>query len=515
MNRTFDRRELLKLSGAGALCAALSGCVLSGRRAPDAGTRGSARRSNRPPNILFLFTDDQRHDAANALGDAAIKTPNIDRLVRQGVSFTNTYIMGSCHGAVCMPSRAMLLTGRHYFNLPDSVTQAWKVAPERRGECAYPTFPEVFRAAGYDTFGTGKWHNGRALFAKCFTRGGAIFFGGMADHSKTPIFDFDPTGTYVAENQRVGTGFSSELFSDAAVEYLENRTDDKPFLMYVSYTAPHDPRMAPQAYADMYPPEQVDLPPNFMLEHPFPIGVLRIRDEKLGPYPRQADDVRKHIAGYYAMITHLDAQIGRILDTLEQTGQAGNTVIILASDNGLAVGQHGLLGKQSVYEHSAKVPLVICGPSLPRGCQHDALCYLHDLFPTLCDLAGLPIPASVQTRSLQPLWDGTTDNARESIYLSYGEPEANGQPLDVFRGVRCGRWKLIKTAYRDHRQTQLFDLVADPWELNNLAREPGHADRVSRLSSLMRAWIKQSGDPLNPDVIERDTRWRTTRDQCI
>ncbi|UCD76903.1 MAG: sulfatase-like hydrolase/transferase, partial [Phycisphaerales bacterium] len=175
MGLPIDRRGFLKASGIGAVSVALTGCAAVSSRGP---TIGPAEQ----PNILVLFTDDQRFDTVHALGNDEIITPNLDRLVAGGTAFTNTYITGSHHGAVCMPSRAMLLTGRHYFNLPKSVTQSWAVPAGQRGDCPFVTFPEQFRQAGYDTFGTGKWHNGRSLFARCFTTGDAIFFGGMCNH---------------------------------------------------------------------------------------------------------------------------------------------------------------------------------------------------------------------------------------------------------------------------------------------------------------------------------------------
>ncbi|GAI83201.1 unnamed protein product, partial [marine sediment metagenome] len=177
-------------------------------------------------------------------------------------------------------------------------------------------------------------------------------FGGMSNHLKVPVYDFDPSGEYPKEKQYTGEKFSSEMFADEAIKFLENDTGDDPFFMYVSFTAPHDPRMAPKEYEEIYPRERIFIPENFMPEHPFDNGEMKIRDEKLAPWPRTEKIVRDHIGAYYAMITHTDAQIGRLVDALEKNGKAENTIIIFAGDNGLAVGQHGLLGKQNLYEHS-------------------------------------------------------------------------------------------------------------------------------------------------------------------
>jgi len=187
---------------------------------------------DKKPNILFLFTDDQRFNTINALGNQEVQTPNMDKLVANGIAFTCAHIMGGTSGAICMPSRAMLLTGKTLFHL------------ERKGALIpdeHIMFPELLREEGYKTFGTGKWHNSRQAYARCFTHGGKIMFGGMSNHLKVPVYDFDPSGEYPKEKQYTGEKFSSEMFVDEAIKFLENDTGDDPFFMYVSFTAPHDP----------------------------------------------------------------------------------------------------------------------------------------------------------------------------------------------------------------------------------------------------------------------------------
>ena len=204
--------------------------------------------------------------------------------------------------------------------------------------------------------------------------------------------------------------------------------------------------------------------------HPFDNGEMKGRDESLAPWPRTPRVAREHIAAYYAMITHVDAQIGRVLQALEETGHARNTIVIFAADNGLAVGQHGLWGKQNLYDHSIRVPLVIGGPGLPRGRRTDGLCYLLDLFPTLCDLTGVQAPPTVEGRSLLPLLKNPKARVRDSVYFAYRHFQ---------RAVRTEEWKLMVYNVADRRTTQLFHIRHDPMERTNLDGRTPHTPGVS------------------------------------
>ena len=439
------------------------------------------RPRDRRPDVLVILTDDQRHDAFGAAGDVNVLTPNMDRLAASGTHFTHCFIMGSTVPAVCMPSRASLMTGRHLSGL---VNYGWDMPEE------HAMLPEVLRRAGYTTFGTGKWHNERPAFARAFSAGDAIFFGGMSDHDKVPIWDFDPTGEYPNANRRIGKKFSSELFTDAAIGFLEQHSDDRPLFMYVSYTSPHDPFMAPKPYADLYHPlDKLQLPPNVMPQHPFDNGELWIRDELLAPFPRTSAIVAAHLAGYYGMISELDVQVGRLLRAWEQRGRAGESLIVFTSDNGLAVGQHGLLGKQSLYDHSVRVPLILAGAGIEADRRIDALCYFHDIFPTITDWLELDTPDTVQSESLVPLLRDPDARGRESLYLAY---------RDFQRGLRQDRFKLIQYNVNGERTTQLFDLEADPWEMRNPADDPRHRDRVRQLSSQLVDAMREMNDPADP-----------------
>lgn len=438
------------------------------------------------PNILFLLADDQRADTIAAHGNPRIDTPHLDGLVRRGFSFRNNYCMGSTHGAVCQPSRAMLLSGRSLFRAPQDLADT-------------VTFPQRFRQAGYECFVTGKWHNGAASLAASFEHGKAIFLGGMSDHTRVPVADLSEGEL---RNERTGDRFSSELFADAAMEFLRTRDRSRPFLAYVSFTAPHDPRQPPVAYRQRYYDRHLPLPGNFLPQHPFFNGWMTGRDEQLAPWPRTEVVIRDQLAEYYGMITHLDEQIGRILATLAETGELERTWIVYTADHGLALGSHGLLGKQSLYEHSMSCPLVVAGPGVPAGGQSQALTYLLDLYPTLCEVAGVPVEETgssagqaIEGHSLRPLWTGESTTVRDSLYTTYERS---------MRAVRDARWKLIR--YPHIHFTQLFDLQADPLERTNLAEQPQHAGEIERLMALLARWQQQVGDqqPLSdPQPIER------------
>ncbi|MGQ9770362.1 MAG: sulfatase-like hydrolase/transferase [Thermogutta sp.] len=431
----------------------------------------SQESRKKPKNVLVLFTDDQRFDTIHALGNEQIETPHLDRLVSEGFVFTHAFIMGSMQGAVCVPSRAMFLSGRSLWHVPENLANV-------------PTWPEVFKNHGFETFITGKWHNGRESLTRSFTSGNAIFLGGMSDHNATPVFAFDPTGKYPESARKIGNKFSSELFADACIEFLRGYRGEKPFLAYVAFTAPHDPRTPPEEFRKRYDPADISLPPNFLPEHPFDNGELRVRDELLTSFPRHPDEIRRHIAEYYGMITHLDAQIGRIIAALAETGHLEDTLVVFAGDNGLAVGQHGLMGKQNLYEHSQRVPLIFTGPGIPAG-RSDALVYLFDVYPTVFELLGVPLPDGVEGRSLVPIIQGKTTAVRESVFGAY---------RGFQRSVRTESYKYIRYRVGQEINEQLFDLRADPWETRNLANERAMQDVKHQLQQELEQWRRELGD---------------------
>ncbi len=466
-------------------------------------------QSNKQPNIVFILTDDQRFDAFGAAG-SPVATPNIDALAKRGTWFTRAHVAGGTVGAICMPSRAMIHSGRSLFRLHDS---------GRSIPADHTLLGEVLGEAGYASFGSGKWHNGPEAFARSFSDGDEIFFGGMADHWNVPAFHYDPSGAYDSKlpyithpmetneleyrhADHVSAGrHSSDLIADAAAAFLEQHPrDGSPYFVYTAFLAPHDPRTMPEKYLNAYPPESIELPANFAAGHPFDNGALHIRDEELAGFPRDPEEVKRHIAEYYAIIAHLDDCVGRIVAAVEARGEIDDTIFVFAGDNGLAVGQHGLLGKQNLYDHSSRVPLIFAGPGVPVGAKRDDLVYLHDIAATLLGRLGLDQPASmVDSRDLlAPSGDGarqaadarrSADAPRDELYLAYES---------VQRGLRTQTHKLIEYAVGGRHRVQLFDLENDPLELVDLAGSKGHAELQADLASRLESAAREAGDADSP-----------------
>jgi len=439
-----------------------------------------AAPSSRRSNVVVLFADDQRFNTIRAMGNSEIRTPHLDKLCANGVAFGRAHIMGGNSGAVCIASRAMLLSGQTLFRAMKNVHGAKERASE------FTLMGEHFRNSGYSTYGIGKWHNPPALFNRCFENGSAIFFGGMTDQSKVPIQDYDPEGVYGPARAKIGAKFSSELFADEAVRFIGKQDGKKPFFLYTAFTSPHDPRTAPPSYMEQYSPGVIKLPESFMAQHPFDNGELKVRDELLAGFPRSPGEVCRHIAAYYAMITHLDSQIGRIVESLKQNGLEKDTLIVFAGDNGLALGNHGLMGKQSLYEHSVRVPLIFSGPGVPKNQKRSGLGYLLDVYPTLCDLTGTKTPGNVEGISLAPAIQSPKGAARPDLFLAY---------RNLMRGYSDGEWKLIAYNVNGTRKTQLFNLKEDPNEVNDVGEMPEAKEKIAELMGKLREWMKKVDDP--------------------
>jgi arylsulfatase A-like enzyme len=429
------------------------------------------------PNVILIVSDDQRPDTIAALGNPVIETPNLDRLVARGSVFTRA----TCANPICTPSRAEVLTG--CSGLRNGVFDFGRtIDPE------LPTLPEPFGAAGYETWYCGKWHNngrpsdhGYARTNRLYTGGGGKWWTPQVDYRGHDVtgyrgWIFRDSADQLLPDLGVGlTPAISGLIADAAIDIIGH--SDQPFFVHLNFTAPHDPLLIPPGYEDRYDPNQIPLPKNFRPDHPFDHGNRGGRDEVLLPIPRSESIVRADIAAYYAVISHMDAQIGRILAALEASGKTESTIIAFSSDHGLAMGSHGLRGKQNMYEHTIGVPMIFSGPGIPAGKRFAGQAYLRDLFPTLCELAGLEIP-DVDGRSQVPVLRGDRDSMYEFII---------GYFRDSQRMIRTDRWKLIE--YPLVGQTQLFDLQRDPHELNNLATDSASAEIRRKLTRDLEQWL--------------------------
>lgn len=397
------------------------------------------------PNVLFVVADDQRFDTIAALGNREISTPNLDALVGRGFTFTNAYCQGSMVPAVCVPSRTMILTGRSLFRIPNPQAKTFDG----------PTLPTTFGAAGYATLHVGKPGNS---FRFAHTQ-----FGKNVEqpHQNAP---------------------TAGKAADAVIEFVKAHDGKKPFFVYLAPSVPHDPRTAPPEFHKLYDPAKLTLSKNFMKEHPFDNGELAVRDEKLAALPRTEDEMRKHLADYYACISALDHTVGRVVEAIKASGHADNTLVVFTSDQGLAVGgRHGLMGKQNLYEHF-KSPLVLAGPGVPKG-KSGALAYLFDLFPTLCDLTGVAVPKGLEGASLAPVIGGKKDAVRPHLFGAY---------KDVQRMVRDSSCKLMW--YPKIDKVQLFDLGSDPDELTDRSADAAYAKKLADLRTAMTAEQKRWAD---------------------
>jgi arylsulfatase A-like enzyme len=471
-----------------------------------AGTVAGADADATRPNILFIFTDDQAPDALG-LFNPEIKTPHLDQLAARGTTFTNAYNQGSWTPAVCVASRTMLLTGAQMWRAASYSTKRNnrdRNTPREMPEYTVPTretpeyWPVFMRRAGYEAYFTGKYHvDGRPGDSFDVVRN---VRGGMprqtAVRYNRPFIEGEPDTWRPYDTQFGGFWGGgthwTEVTANDAIAFLEHAKDrEPPFFMYIAFNAPHDPRQSPKEFVDMYPLENVSVPPNFKPVYPWreEIGSGEtLRDERLAPFPRTEYPIRVNRQEYYAITTHLDYHVGRILDKLERTGQADNTIVIFTSDHGLAVGQHGFVGKQNMYEHSMKVPLIIAGPGIPAGRKVDTPVYLQDIMPMALDLAGAEYPEHVNYRSLLPLARG--DDANYEPY-----PAIYGAYMGTQRMIRRGDFKMI--IYTTPQIVRLYNLSEDPWETNDLATDPSYRSIMDDLFVAFQQLQQTVEDPLD------------------
>ncbi|WP_422080430.1 sulfatase-like hydrolase/transferase [Ulvibacterium sp.] len=465
------------------------------------------------PNIVFIFADDMTYSALRALGNDEVETPNLDRLARNGTSFTHAFNMGGWNGAICVASRSMIISGRSIWDAQKMATN-WSQGSELE-----KTWGRLMEKSGYETYMTGKWH--------VKAPADSVFQNVVHVRPGMPRDSWSHQGTIPIINEMLNSGSSeseirtigynrplnendtlwsptdkkyggfwqggkhwSEVLKDDALGFLDKAgKSNQPFFMYLAFNAPHDPRQAPQEYLDKYPLENISVPKSFLPEYPFKDGIGNgpdLRDEALAPFPRTEYAVKKHIQEYYALITHLDDQIGQILEGLEATGKGDNTYIIFTADHGLSVGRHGLLGKQSQFDHSVRAPFIIAGPNIPKAKKVEADIYLQDAMATSLDLAGIEKPPYVFFNSVLPLLSEKKENQYPSIYGSY---------VDTQRMIRKEGFKLM--VYPKLNKILLFDLRNDPEEMNDISEDEAYKEKVDELFRELLKLQKEMKDTLN------------------
>ena len=436
-----------------------------------------APAQNRPPNVLLIAADDLNDDMGT-FGHSLVKTPNLDRLAARGVRFTRAYNQFP----LCSPSRVSLLTGLRpdATGVHDLQTDFRKLLPD------IVTLPQMFKRSGYVTARVGKiYHYGNP---------GQIGTSGLDDPASWDEF-VNPKGIDKDEESQL-TNFTPTRGLGSALAYYaspapdEAHTDGKvaadvialldkhkgrPFFIGAGFYRPHVPFIAPQKYFDLYPLEKIPAPassPDAWIP-----PAARFTNPPHWGIPEQAQ--RESIRAYYASISFLDANVGRLLDALDRLGLADNTVVVFVSDHGYHLGEQGQWMKQTLFERSARAPLIIAGAGVAaKGGSSSRIVELLDLYPTLAALTGARAPAGLQGRSLLPL----LENPAASWDHAAVTQVRRGAAGSFFKGysIRTERWRYTEWD-EGRRGAELYDEIADPPETRNLITDPQHRDVVADL----------------------------------
>lgn len=440
------------------------------------------------PNFLFILADDLAFDALGATSSDSIYTPNLDRLRSQGVIFNQVYNSGSWSMAVCVASRTMLNSGY----------QVWRAEQYEKKRPSTPVWSELMKNAGYETYFTGKWHGPGVSPKLIFDHTGTIR-GGMPSQSKDCYArKFDPAApdVWTASDTRYGGYWEggthwTEVTASESINFIKKAAvRKKPFFIYTAFNAPHDPRQSAKKYLSMYPLQKIAVPDHFLPDYPYAKAIgcgPTLRDEQLAPFPRTARSIQMNRQEYYASISFLDEQIGRILDQLKVSGKADNTYVIFTADQGLSIGGHGLMGKQNLYDASVRVPMFISGPRLSPGRSVDSFIYIQDLMPTVLELANTAVPAHVEFKSFKLLLEGKSGaKTEDAVY---------GGILNLQRMIRTQNYKMM--IYPKAKKVRLYDIKNDPSELHDIAGVPQSKAIVDSLFSRLRAMQGQLNDKID------------------
>jgi arylsulfatase A-like enzyme len=435
--------------------------------------RVRAAEPTRRPNIIFLLADDLRFDALGSAGNSIIRTPHVDRLAAEGCSFRNHFVTTS----ICCVSRASILSGqfarRHGikdFGQPFS-TEAWS-----------QTYPALLHAAGYRTGQVGHLGVGQeippGMFDDCET------------FAETRAY-FEP-GDPTHMTARVG---------NRAIEFIEACEPSKPFYLSINFSAPHADDGAPREF----PPDARDEALYGDAVIPIPAGADDATFRLLPDFVQRSEGRRRWerryataamfqqtVKDYYRLITGIDREVGRVLAALATKNLADNTIVVVSSDNGFFLGEHGMADKWLMYEPSIRVPLVVVDPRLPpenRGRQIESLTLNIDLAPTLLDFAGIEPPAAMQGRSLRPFLSATANAPPPADWRSdfFYEHHTLPQIIPPSEGVRTAQWKYIRYLDPHPLVEELYDLQADPAEQHNLALDRAHQPTLDRLRA---RWVE-------------------------
>jgi arylsulfatase A-like enzyme len=422
---------------------------------------GSSAHQGRRPSVLLILPDQWRGQDLGCTGNPEVRTPNLDRLASQGVLFRNTF----ANTPVCCPARANILTGKYAH-------ENGMVANDLRLRESETTIAEILASQGYRTGFIGKWHldGGKRLpgFVPPGPRrqGFAFWAANECDHRH-----FRPT--YFRDDDRPITEdrFEPEVWTDRAVEFLKQAGED-PFFLVVSMGPPHDPYGAPERFMKLYDPARLTMRPNWVEGVP--------------------GAGRRELAAYYAAITAVDEQVGRLLKALDDSGRSGDTIVLFTSDHGDMLGSHGQRLKRKPWEESIRVPGIVRYPAKVKpGRTTDALLSHVDLAPTLLSLCGLPVPKEMQGGDLSNVVLGTTDRGPESAYFQIFVPFAGDGTPHPWRGVRTDHFMYART---EAGPWVLYDLRDDPYEMKNLAHDPAQAAAKGQMEARLAAWMKRTGD---------------------
>jgi arylsulfatase A-like enzyme len=415
------------------------------------------------PNIVFLLTDDQRWDSLGCMGNRIVRTPNIDRLSEQGVTFDNHFVTTS----ICMASRASILTGLYSsaHRINDFRTP---LTPEQYAR----TYPELLRRSGYHVAFIGKY--------------------GVGDKMPEDRFDywkgFPGQGRYFTPERRHLT----EVMGDQSLEFLTSAPRTKAFCLSVSFKAPHvqddDPRqfLPSPGSAELYKDVNIPVPETADTKYLSALPIETHRSEMRRRWAVRFSTpelYQESVKNYYRLITEVDTVVGRIRDQLRSLGADRNTIIVFSADNGFYLGEHGMAGKWLMHEESIRTPLIVFDPrdgARRRGARIDEMSLNIDIAPTLLDYAGLKPPPSMQGRSLAAAPPQRSEWFYEHHFTNGWIPRTEG--------IRTAAWKYTRYLDTEPVFEELYNLAQDPKEKQNLVRSPEHAERLSPLRSRWRAW---------------------------